>query len=288
MSKLPEKIIDFHVHLFPDRLFDAIWKRFVFDYGWDVLYQLYYRECVEYLRKNGTGPIAYSNYAHRKGVAGLLNEWNIRILDEIPDLYCFAAYHPDDEDGPAMAAEIVRNPKILGFKLQLLVQRFYPHDERLFPLYDILMDHGKWLLIHAGTGPVGTEFTGIRHFRKLLTRYPDMRIIVPHMGALEYAEFGFLLADHPNLYLDTAYSFIPQTKNGFLSSGLGTDFLEKHQDRILYGSDFPNLIFPREGELETILGLNLSRSFYDNVFWKNGMGIITGCQPVYAAVRKPR
>jgi hypothetical protein len=274
MIKLPDKIIDFHVHLFPDRLFDAIWEHFSNNYGWNVLYHLYYRQCVDHLRENGIGPIAYSNYAHRKGMATYLNEWNVKVLDEIPDLYCFAAYHPEDEDGPGMAASVVQHPKILGFKLQLLVQRFYPHDERLYPLYDILMENGKWLLIHAGTGPVGNECTGISHFKKLLKKYPDMRIIVPHMGALEYDEFGALLDDYPNIYLDTSYSFIPQLKIGFLSSSLGIDFLEKYQNRILYGSDFPNVIFPREGEIETLLGLNLSQSFYDKVFWKNGWGII--------------
>ena len=275
MINLPEKIIDFHVHLFPDRLFDAIWKHFISDYGWDVLYHFYYRECVDHLRKNGIGTIAYSNYAHRKGMAKYLNEWNVKVLDEMPDLYCFAAYHPEDENGPNMAASIVKHPKILGFKLQLLVQCFYPHDERLYPLYDIIMENGKWLLIHTGTGPVGNEFTGINHFKKLLKRYPDMRIIVPHMGALEYDEFGALLDDYPNIYLDTSYSFISHVKIGFLSSRLGTEFLEKYQDRILYGSDFPNLVFPREDEIKTLLSLNLSPSFYDKVFWKNGWEIIT-------------
>ena len=46
MGSLPGKIVDFHVHLFPDQLFDAIRRHFVSDYGWDVVYHLYYRECV--------------------------------------------------------------------------------------------------------------------------------------------------------------------------------------------------------------------------------------------------
>jgi predicted TIM-barrel fold metal-dependent hydrolase len=95
------------------------------------------------------------------------------------------------------------------------------------------------------------------------------------MGALEYNEFGALLDEYPNIYFDTAYSFIPQARDGFLSSSLGTEFLEKYQDRILYGSDFPNLIFPREVEIETLLSLNLSQSFYDKALWKNGWRIIT-------------
>jgi hypothetical protein len=279
MTKLPDRIIDFHVHLFPDRIFDAIWKYFSSNYGWDVIYHLYHRECIDHLRSRGVGSIVYSNYAHRKGIARYLNEWNVAVLDKIPDLYCFAAYHPEDEDGPAMVASMIDHERILGLKLQILVQRFHPHDERLFPMYDILCKKRKWLLIHVGSGPVGNEFTGIRHFRKLLKHYPDMRIIVPHMGALEYEEFGALLDDYPNIYLDTSYSFFPDLTIGFLSSGPGVEFLEKYQERILYGSDFPNLIFPREAEIETLLGLNLSPSFYEKVFLRNAEGIITGRLP---------
>ncbi len=39
-------------------------------------------------------------------------------------IYCFAAYHPDDDHALEMAERLLENPKILGFKLQLLVQKF--------------------------------------------------------------------------------------------------------------------------------------------------------------------
>jgi len=270
--KLPaQPIVDFHVHLFPDRLFEAIWKRFVADYGWSVLHRLYWRESVAYLRERGVGPIVYSNYAHRPGIAKGLNDWNLDVLAELSDLYCFAAFHPGDADGLAMAASLLDHPRILGFKLQLLVQRFTPHDERLFPLYELVMAKGKRLLLHTGTGPVGNEFVGIVPFRKLLARYPEFPAIVAHMGALEYGAFGELLADHPGIFLDTAFAFLP---------GLGAvcdldaEFLEKHRERILYGSDFPNILFPREDEIDALLGLNLSQSFYDSVFRDNGLRLI--------------
>ena len=272
MVKLPaQPIVDFHVHLFPDRLFEAIWKQFVADYGWSVLHRLYWRESVAYLRERGVGPIVYSNYAHRPGVAKGLNDWNLAVLEETPDLYCFAAFHPDDADAIAMAASLLEHPRILGFKLQLLVQRFTPHDERLFPLYELVMVKGKRLLLHTGTGPVGNEFVGIVPFRKLLARYPELPAIVAHMGALEYGAFGELLADHPGIFLDTAFAFLPGL--GAVCD-LNADFLEKHQERILYGSDFPNILFPREDEIDALLGLGLSQAFYDAVFRDNGLRLI--------------
>jgi predicted TIM-barrel fold metal-dependent hydrolase len=273
-KRLPEPLVDFHVHLFPDRLFDAIRRQFVTDYGWSVLHTLYWRESVDYLRERGVGPVVYSNYAHRKDIARGLNDWNQKILAELPDLYCFAAFHPDDKDALAMAADLLDHPRILGFKLQLLVQRFYPDDERLFPLYEMVMAKGKRLLFHVGTGPVGNAFVGIAPFRRLLARYPDLPAIVAHMGSLEYGAFGKLLADHPGIYMDTAFSFLPQLGSMF---DLGNDFLETNRKRILYGSDFPNILFPREDEIDTLLGFDLSQSFYDAVFRDNGLHLIQEC-----------
>ncbi|MEK6535281.1 MAG: amidohydrolase family protein [Thermodesulfobacteriota bacterium] len=273
-KRLPEPLVDFHVHLFPDRLFDAIRRKFVADYGWSILHPLYWRGCVAYLRERGVGPVVYSNYAHRKDIARGLNDWNRNILAELPDLYCFAAFHPDDKDGLAMAADLLDHPRILGFKLQLLVQRFYPDDERLFPLYELVMAKGKRLLFHVGTGPVGNAFVGVTPFRRLLARYPDLPAIVAHMGSLEYGAFGELLADHPGIYMDTAFSFLPQLGSMF---DLGNDFLETNRERILYGSDFPNILFPREDETDTLLGLDLSQSFYDAVFRDNGLRLIREC-----------
>jgi len=273
MAKLPETIIDFHVHLFPDRLFESIWRFFEQGYGARVIHTLYYRECVDYLRQRGIGTIVYSNYAHKEGVAQAINAWNLKVLDEIPDLYCFAAFHPGDADALQMAEKLLDHPRIIGFKLHLLVQRLYPYDERLMPLYGMVQSRGKRILMHAGTGPVGNEFVGLENFKRLLGRFPDLPVTVAHMGGLEYGGFMELLDDHPGLYLDTAFTFYPGVPGSF---NLDPARLERHQDRIVYGSDFPNLILPRETEIDCLLGYNLPQAFYDKVFSANGRRMLSG------------
>ena len=269
---LPDPIIDFHVHLFPDGFFNAIWRYFEEHLAVNIRYKLHYRESVACLRERGVGPIVYSNYAHKKGVARVLNDWNLRVLDEIPDLYCFAAYHPDDDDAPAMAARLLDHPKILGVKLQLVVQQLSPCDSRFFPLYRMFIERKKRVLLHVGTGPVrASALVGAAHFKELLDRFPDLPANIPHMGGLEFEAFLGLLDPHPGLYLDTSYSFVPQTPYRF---HLGNDCLERYKDRILYGSDFPNLIHPREDEIEHLLSLDLSEDFYAKVFRDNGGKLI--------------
>lgn len=277
MKNLPAAIVDFHVHLFPDRMFDAIWSAFERLYGWKVLHHLYHRECIASLRERGVETIVYSNYAHRPGVAAGLNEWNGELLDAVDGLYCYAAYCPDDPDALRYAERILGHPKVLGIKLQLLVQRFYPHDRRLYPLYEMIVAKRKRLLFHVGTGPVGNEFVGYRHFRELLRDFPALPATVAHMGALEYRDFMGLLDDHPALYLDTAYAFLGEGLPGGFD--LGNDLLERYRDRILYGSDYPNVILPREVELTELLRRDLSQEFYDRVFYANGMRLIGETSP---------
>jgi hypothetical protein len=120
---------------------------------------------------------------------------------------------------------------------------------------------------------VGNEFVGLGHFSKLLDRYPDLPANVAHMGAYEYRGFMDLLDAHPRLRLDTSFAFFRefQGRGGF---DLGGGELERHCDRILYGSDFPNLILPRESELETLLSYGLSPACYDRIFYRNAAGLI--------------
>ncbi len=273
MGKIPDRMIDFHVHLFPDRLFDALWNFFSSVYGMDVRYRMYYRECIGYLRKQGVSPIVYSNYAHRPGVMEGLYEWNTAVLEEFEDVYCFSAYHPGDDGALAMAEKILDHPRILGIKLHLMVQQIYPHDERLYPLYEMVMARKKRLLLHIGTGPEGNQYVGLKEFRRVLDRYPGLPANIAHMGAYEYGEFMDLLDDHPNLVLDTAFVFFQENKN----SGAfppGPELLYRNRDRIVYGSDFPNLVFARESELAGLLDYDLPQDFYDAIFFRNAQKLI--------------
>ena len=270
---LPDKMIDFHVHLFPDNIFEAIWKTLNRQYGIIILYKYYYRQCIEYLAAHNIHYIVYSNYAHKKGIAQWLNTWNKGILTEFENLYCFAAYHPDDENALIYAEEILSISRVVGIKLHYMVQQFHPDDERLFPLYEMVIEKKKRLLLHVGTGPVGNEFVGIKRFSNLMKRYPNLPANIAHMGGLEFSEFMQLLDVYPNLYLDTSFTFWPQAPWVF---NLDTSLLTKYQDRIIYGSDFPNIFLPREDEISYLQKLNLSDDFYNKIFWDNGIKLLAG------------
>ena len=64
-------VIDAHVHLFPDRLFDAVWRWFD-THGWLIRYKLYSREVIDTLLARGVERIVALHYAHKPGVREIL------------------------------------------------------------------------------------------------------------------------------------------------------------------------------------------------------------------------
>lgn len=272
MPQLPTELIDFHVHLFPDQLFDAIWDYFDNDYKWIVLHRLYHEQCINYLLQRQVTRIVYSNYAHKEGVAHSLNEWNLNLLNRCENLYCFGAFHPDDGNGLQMAEKMLDHPRFIGFKLQLLVQNIFPTDERLFPLYELVIEKKKRLLFHVGTGPKSNPYVGYQHFLPLIRRYPQLPANIAHLGGFEFEPFFELLGDHKNLMMDTAFCFYKESPLFF---NLSPHYLEDNQDRLLYGSDFPNLVWPRDEELQRLLALNLSEEFYQKIFFANANQLLT-------------
>ncbi len=82
-----------------------------------------------------------------------------------------------------------------------------------------------------------------------------------------------LSVDHPNLFFDTSFCFLP---GDFRMFRLGNDFLERHKDRLLYGSDFPNLFHDRQNEITALMDMSLSDEFYQRVFRTNAENLL-GC-----------
>ena len=92
------------------------------------------------------------------------------------------------------------------------------------------------------------------------------------MGAYEFKRFFGLLDKYENIYLDTAMVYIPRNifekwrKNIELPK---PEVLLSYQDRILYGSDFPNIPYEYERSTKELFELGMPRSFYEDIFYNN-------------------
>lgn len=270
------KYIDAHAHFFPPNIFKAIWNFFEKKdemgkiNGWPINYKLITEELITVIESKNVKAFTTYNYAHKEGVANYINDWTYEFVKNHQNAIPFGCVWPSDKDRGEYVKKLFDNYGFKGIKVQPLVQNFYPFDERLDEVYKVIVDRGKWFTIHAGTAPYRNEFVGFAHFLKFIKKYPEMKVIVPHLGAFEYQEFFGLLGKHENLYLDTTMIFIPD--NVFPERKIKRptpELLLSFQDRILFGSDFPNIPYDYERSTKGLLDLDLPREFYEDIFFNN-------------------
>jgi hypothetical protein len=89
---------------------------------------------------------------------------------------------------------------------------------------------------------------------KVIGRYADLRVCVPHLGADEFDAYIRLLEKYDNLWLDTTMALAV-----YLPFDNLPDLTQMRIDCLIYGSDFPNLPYAWDREIKKICGLKLDR-----------------------------
>lgn len=264
--------IDAHCHFFPPRIFKAVWDFFenpAID-GWPIKYKYEIDDLVKFLESQNVKAFTAYNYAHKEEVANYINEWVHNFREKCKRVIPFGCVWPDDKDRVDYIKKIFDEYNFYGIKIQPLVQNFYLNDSRMYEIYDLIVDRGKWLCVHIGTAPYRNNYVGYKYFIKFIEKYPNMNVIVPHMGAFEYKKFLNILDNYENLYLDTTMIYIPD--NVFPERKMKrpkSDDLVSYQDRILFGTDFPNIPYDYINSTKGLLGLDLSKKFYNDIFFNN-------------------
>ena len=265
-------LFDVHVHFLPPNIQKAVWA--VFDAAgpkigreWPIRYRQSHEERVELLRAMGVRRFSTLPYAHKPGVAAYLNDWSRTFAADVPEVLWSGTFFPE-HGVTAYVAELVEAGVEL-FKLHLQVGEFHLDDPLLDDVWGLLSEADVPILVHAGSGPVGNDFTGPGSMQRLLERHPRLPIIVAHMGAPEVVRFLRLAEGYERVRLDTTMVF--------------TDFfgmpypdwlvprLVDLQPKILLGTDFPTIPYPYVHQLESLARLDLGDGWLRAVCWENGM-----------------
>jgi predicted TIM-barrel fold metal-dependent hydrolase len=265
------RYIDAHTHLHPPRLFAAIRRWFDEHTDWNLRGPSEPAAVAAALRAAGVERFVFFSYAHRPGMARELNRWMRDAAADLPDGIPLGTVHAADDDPGAVVEEACGRLGLAGLKLHIQVQRFYPDDPRLDPVYERLVALERVLVIHVGTGPHTNEFTGLGRFAGVLARFPTLRAVICHMGAFETRLALALLERFPHLHLDTTMAMTPVTTRYTRIDPavvLNEDLL-RHRDRVVFGSDFPNLPYPYEEERRGLWARDLPLDVYQRIFYEN-------------------
>ena len=200
-------VVDAHVHLMPDRLMRAIRDALTAEAGWTFDHPTDLASITDVLTDNGVDRFVALPYAHRSGVARDVNEWVLERATDADRVVPFATVHAADDD-PAATVRDALDAGARGLKFQLPVQGFGPDDPRLDPVYELLVERNRPVLMHVGTAPMFRDDPniGFEPFRRFRESFPDVRVCVPHMGTYQVDEFVSAARADANVYLDTTFA----------------------------------------------------------------------------------
>jgi predicted TIM-barrel fold metal-dependent hydrolase len=126
-----------------------------------------------------------------------------------------------------------------GIKLLPMYAGFYPHDQQLDPLWRYAEAHRLPVLLHTGTTFVAQaplDCTLPRHLDAVATRFPQVKIVMAHLGHPYEGECAVVIRKHPNVYADvSALHYRPFQL--YHSLMLVQEYGVWH--KLLFGSDYP-------------------------------------------------
>jgi predicted TIM-barrel fold metal-dependent hydrolase len=177
------------------------------------------------------------------------NDHVIELMSDHPKAFAgvLASLDPNAADLTAVARyaeELVRNPKVVGFKFHPPDQGFYPSDKKFYAIWEVLQASGKPVMFHIGFTVLGANTEGGSgigldygrpiHLDTLAKNFPRMKILAAHPGWPWVEEAIAVVTHKKNVFVDTSGYLAEQWPELFRKAIGG-----RLQDKALFGTDFP-------------------------------------------------
>jgi len=261
------RVIDMHVHAFPDKVAAGVMARLQKLTGYAPLFDGTLAGLHGSMDRTGVERSVVQPVATRpESVAGI-NDWAARSQDQ--RITCFGAMHPDH---PEPAAEIARlaGLGLRGIKLHPEFQSFRPDEERMAPIYEALVRHGLVLFFHAGADiAIPSVSSSPEVFARVLDAFPGLRVVLAHMGGWQQWDPVFEHLAGRNVHLETSFTL------RFLGPERFVELVRAHgAGRVVFGSDGP--LGDVAAELPAMAALDLDEDERKAIMWRNAERLLSG------------
>lgn len=266
MSDRPERFIDFHVHVFADKIAPRAIETFVSVYGLQPLSDGTVVDTTRVLAEAGIDYYVPMPVATKPTQVRDINDWayGIRTDHVMP----FGAMHPDFED-PAGEIDRLVEMGFRGIKMQPDWQEFYPDDEKAWPIYEAA--EGRLaVLFHAGqeVSEVDVVWSTPERLRKVHERFPRLTMIAAHLGGYHLWDEADRELYGSDVYLDMSYVPAEMVPDDELLR-----IIRKHgTERLLFASDFP--FGDPKWDIDRLLSLPLTDDENEDIAWRNAARLL--------------
>jgi uncharacterized protein len=203
------------------------------------------------------------------------NRWACDVAARHSELSVLVAADPSvlgGEKGARHLREMTERHGARGIKIHPVAQRFMPDDPRMRPIYRTCEELGLAVLSHSGSAKAGARFGEPASFAGVLEAFPDLTLVLAHLGGASWEQTAGLARAFPQVTFDLC-EIVEWTgaPNAPSREDLARLIRDVGSDRVMLGSDFPwydlgrtvdlvmDLPFLAIEEREAILGANAAR-----------------------------
>ncbi len=287
-------MIDAHLHIFPPYRSAAAVRWLKRSIPWlSVDASISETEILEKLDSLGISHFFNHIYPLKPGESRSLNEFSYQFSKRAKNAVCFGSVYPGNKHRKEIVEEAILDFGLIGLKFHPFVQGFDILDERMDTVYETMERLNRPIVFHTGFD----HFYGARikpnALDTLLTKYPDLVVVIAHMFYPDIEGAFRLLKKHKNVYLDGTNIFSDYRepvdgKNVFdgtiETNGKGKSYhvffnhsledLEQYSDRVMFGSDYPLAMNELERIYNAVRGLDISKESLENITERTAMNFV--------------
>lgn len=171
------------------------------------------------------------------------NRWGCEVARNHPELVAYVCTDLQVLSGEESARHIrdmVENHGARGVKLHGALQGYAMGDERLWPVYAICQELGVPVIGHSGPDRGRHGFAEPRAFAEALKAFPELKIVLAHMGGGTWKQALEIAERFSNAHFDCC-EIIEWTNSeyGPTDAQLAQLIRDVGSQRVMMGSDFP-------------------------------------------------
>jgi len=192
----------------------------------------------------------------------------------------FASVDPHKGSAVDDLEHAVKDLKLRGLKLSPPTQEFYPNDADLaYPVYEKAQALGIPIVFHAGMSwepQAKAKYGQPIYLEDVAYDFPDLNIVIAHLGWPWVEEAVMLALKYPNVYVDTAalyfdnpWDFLDFVMTRHLPITL---FERSLRHKIVFGSNYPRVEI--KNMVKAVKGLGLSDGCLKLIFEGNARRLL--------------
>ena len=259
------KVIDFHTHIYPDKISLKAVKSVGDFYNIEMSGGDGTSKClIDQGKQAGIDNFVVHSVAVDGNHVETINNYIASECNNHSEFYGFGTMHAEYRN-KLQEIDRICELGLRGVKIHPDTQLFNMDDERMFEVYDYLGEKNMPLLIHCGD--YRYTFSHPERLCNILDRFPKLTVVGAHFGGWSVWDLAVEYLKDKNCYLDTSSSF------AMIGLKRAKELIRIYgAERMVFGTDYP--MWNVGHEFNNFMKIGLRDKENELILYKNALRLL--------------